>query len=192
MAFGLLLKMHAEGKPLSQIGTFFGISKQAISKRLKRLQPPEVPESFKNLSKKEQRFALEVADGKTQTDAAMVSHDCVSRDSAKSMGYQLMQKPDIQTAVAEIMQEEGLTRRYRVKKLKSHIDNPDPGVSLKGVDQTWKLDGAYTEKIQISGPSYADVTRSQQQIREELESLGYKIEDVREGEAEVVEDDKEV
>jgi len=44
------------------------------------------------------------------------------------------------------MQEEGLTRRYRVQKLKTHIDHPDPNVSLKGLDQSWKLDGAYTEE----------------------------------------------
>ena len=61
------------------------------------------------------------------------------------MGSQLMKHPDIEAAITEIMQEEGLTRRYRVQKLKTHVDALDPHVSLKALDQSWKLDG-YVEK----------------------------------------------
>jgi hypothetical protein len=81
------------------------------------------------------------------------------------MGHQLMQKSDIQIAVAELMQEEGLTRRYRVQKLKTHIDHSDPSVSLKGLDQSWKLDGAYKEEQVHVHMSYDDMVKINEQAR---------------------------
>ncbi len=150
------------------------------------------PESFENLTAKEQKFVLAISDGKTQTQAAFNSHECSSLDSAKSMGYQLMQKPDIQTAVAELMQETGLTRRYRVQKLKSHIDHPDPNVSLKGLDQSWKLDGAYTEKYIHVHTSYQDIVKAheiaEQRIKAFEEKYGIRIESDTIEEGEVIED----
>jgi len=144
----VILQMLAEGKMQKEIAAHFGVSGAYICKRIQQLSPP--PESFKNLTDKEQKFVMHITDGKNQTQAALNSHDCSSLDSAKSMGYQLMQKPDIQTAVAEIMQEEGLTRRYRVQRLKFCIDHPDPNVSLRALDQGWKLDGAYApQKVEI-------------------------------------------
>jgi len=141
----IILQMLNKGKTQKAIAEHFGVSPAAVCKRIKRLLN-KTPKSFENLTKKEQMFALSIASGKTQTQSALDSHECSSLDSAKSIGHQLMQKPDIQMAVSELMQEEGLTRRYRVQKLKTHIDHPDPNVSLKGLDQSWKLDAAYTEK----------------------------------------------
>lgn len=129
---GIILQMLREDKTQKEIAGHFGVSPAAICKRVKKLLGKK-PESFEWLTEKEQKFTLAIAEGKTQTQAALNSHDCSSLDSAKSMGYQLMQKPDIQTAVAEIMQETGLTRHYRVQKLKTHIDHPDPNVSIEGV-----------------------------------------------------------
>ncbi len=50
---------------------------------------------------------------------------------------------DIQKAVSELMWEEGLAKRSTVRVLKEHVYNKDSNVSLKALDQTWKLDGAY-------------------------------------------------
>ena len=160
----VILQMLREGKTQKEIAEHFNVSGAAICKRVKKLLNKK-PESFENLTEKEQRFALAISEGKTQTQAALDSHECSSLDSAKSMGYQLMQKPDIQTAVAEIMQETGLTRRYRVQKLKGHIDHPDPNVSLKGLDQSWKLDGAYTEKHVHVHMSYPGMLQKNAEIQ---------------------------
>jgi phage terminase small subunit len=188
----VILQMLREGKTQKQIAEHFNVSGAAICKRVKKLLGKK-PESFERLTKKEQKFALSVAEGKTQTQAALDSHDCSSLDSAKSMGYQLMQKPDIQTAVAELMQEEGLTRRYRVQKLKGHIDHPDPNVSLKGLDQSWKLDGAYTEKHVHVHTTYGDLMKNLKEIRakrKELEvELGIVDAEYTEREDESVKDD---
>jgi DNA-binding Lrp family transcriptional regulator len=187
----VILQMLREDKPQKEIAEFFGVSPAAICKRVKKLMDKK-PESFENLTDKEQKFALAISEGKTQTQAALDSHECSSLNSAKSMGYQLMQKPDIQTAVAELMQEEGLTRRYRVQKLKGHIDHPDPNVSLKGLDQSWKLDGAYTEKHIHVHATYEDMTKNLAELqkkRRQLEvELGIVDAEYTESEGEIIDD----
>jgi hypothetical protein len=172
-----ILAMLDEGKKQKEIAEHFGVSPAAICKLVKRIVPPEVPESFKALTVPQQKFVLGIAEGKTRTQAAADSFEVTSKASAKSIGYQAMKKPAIQVAVAELMQEQGLDRRYRVDKLKQHIDNRDPNVSLKALDQSWKLDGAYTEnhnhnfKISIHEieQSLAELEAEEAEIIRELE-----------------------
>jgi hypothetical protein len=140
----IILQMLKDGKQQKEIAEYFGVSPAAICKRIKRILPHE-SKALKNISLKKQKFAIAISEGKTQTDAAMESYDVTTRDSAKTIGARLMKRSDIQTAVSEIMQQEGLTRKYRVQKLKTHVDNRDPNVSLKALDQTWKLDNSYSE-----------------------------------------------
>ena len=136
-----ILKMLKEGKTQKEIATHFGVSPAAICKRVKRLLPPSV--SLENLTEKERKFAIEVASGKTQTQAALDSFDVSSRQSAKVMGSQLMAKPEIQMAVSELMEHHGMTKSYRVQRLKNHVDHADPNVSLKALDMSFKLDSSY-------------------------------------------------
>jgi predicted transcriptional regulator len=156
----VILQMLNEGKKQIEIAEHFGVSPPAICKRIKRLAN-QLPESFENLTKKKQNFVLAIAEGKTQTQAALDSHECGSLDSAKNVGSQLMKQPDIQIAVSELMQEAGLTKRYRIQKLKSCIDHPDPNVILKSLDQSWKLDGAYIDNQIHIHASYDDLKREQ-------------------------------
>ncbi len=87
---------------------------------------------------------MAVAEGKSRTQAALDSFDVSTRASAKAMQNALMQKDDVKIAIAELMEIYGLTRGYRISKLKSHVDHVDPNISLKAIDQTWKLDGSYS------------------------------------------------
>ena len=143
----VLLEMVKQDKLQKEMAEYFGCSIAAISKRLQRLS---LPESFTKLTGKQQVFVTEVAGGKTQTQAAAAAYDVTNRESAKAMGSQLMKQPDVQAAITEILQEEGLTRRYRVQKLKTHVDAIDPHVSLKALDQSWKLDGYVEKHININ------------------------------------------
>jgi len=168
----IILKMLEEGHTQKSIALFFKVSPAAISKRVKKINAVlRVEKSLEGLTDKQKNFAIAVANGSSATNAALSSFDCNSRDSAKTVGRELMQKSDIQTAVAELMQEEGLTRKYRVQRLKTHIDHPDPNVSLKGLDQSWKLDGAYTEKHVHVHTSYADLTRKAEELRAKRKEL---------------------
>jgi len=164
-----ILQMIQEGKTQREVAKHFDVSPAAICKRVKRIMPPE---SLVNLTQKQQKFVLEVANGETNTNAALKAFECSSRESAKTIGIELMARDDIQTAVSELMQEEGLTRRYRVKKLKAHVDNVDPTVSLKALDQSWKLDGSYAAEKHINlDLNYADMQMNLKEIREERHRL---------------------
>jgi predicted transcriptional regulator len=68
-----IIAMLKAGMLQKDIAADQGVSPAAISKRIKRLLPP--PESLEKLTEKEQRFALEVARGRTQTQAALNSFE---------------------------------------------------------------------------------------------------------------------
>lgn len=145
----ILLQMLSEGKTQKECATFFGVSEPAITKRLKRLSSETVLDKY-DLTDKEKAFALEKSMGKTNTQAALASFECGSLDSAKSVGSRLMDKAEIRRAIDELMEEHGLTRSYRIRKLKTHVDNRDPNVSLKALDLSWKLDASYApEQLHI-------------------------------------------
>lgn len=154
----VLLQMIQEKKEQKEIAKFFGVSPAAICKRLKRLT--SMPQSLEVLTEKERTFAIEKAKGATATQAALKSYECSSLQSAKAIGSQLMAKPEIREAIDTLMENEGLTRAYRVKKLKQHVDNADPGVSLKALDMSFKLADEYPSKVvnpAIHGNSFTQI-----------------------------------
>ena len=138
----IVLQLLREEKNQREIADHFKVSPVAIHKRLKKILLK--PQSLEQLTPKEQKFAMAVAEGKSRTQAAMDSFDVSSRESAKALQNTLMKKDNMRIAIAEMMDIYGLTRGYRISKLKSHIDHVDPGVSLKGLDMSFKLDGLYS------------------------------------------------
>lgn len=144
-----LLRMYKEGKPQKDIAKHFNVTPAAVCKKLKRLLP--VPKSLECLTEKEQKFAIEISKGNTQTQAALKAFECGSLQSAKSIGSQLMDKPEVQMVIDELMDLHGLTKSYRVKRLKQHVDHADPNVSLKGLDMSFRLDGSYSPEKHIVG-----------------------------------------
>jgi hypothetical protein len=139
----VLLDMMKEGREQKEAAAYFHVTPAAICKRLKRLQSgPEAILDKYDLTDRERAFCMEKAKGKTNTQAALASYEVTSTQSAKVIGSQLMGKPEIQDAAREL-QECGLTTRYRVNRIKSHVDHRDPNVSLKALDMSFKLDGSY-------------------------------------------------
>jgi len=143
-----IVKMIEQGKSQKEIAKHFGVSPAAICKRLKRLRASQTePESFEKLTDKEKKFVLAKAEGKTHSQASLDAFECGSLASAKSIGSHLMKRDDIQLAICDIMEQEGIGRRHRIRTLKKHIDNNlDSHVSLKGVDIANKMEGLYTNK----------------------------------------------
>lgn len=171
----IILSMLEEGKLQKEIAEHFGVSCAAICKRVKRLLPK--PETFSSLTEKEQKFVMEVTRGnKTKTNAALAAFDCSSRESAKSIGIELAKRSDIGIAMNEMLQQVGLTRRYRAKKIKDHVDSPDPGISLKALDQTHKIDGAYAPEAHIHAHvTIDDLTRELKDLDQELAELDRQL-----------------
>ncbi len=146
-----ILKLIKEGKNQKQVARHFGVSPVAIHKRLKRLTLPPPPESLQKLTRKEQKFCIEIVQGKTQTQAAMDSYDVTTRGSAKSMAGQLMAKPEIQMSITELMAYCGIDKPYRVRRLKQIIDSTDLGIAHKGLDMSFRLDGSFAAEKHLLG-----------------------------------------
>jgi hypothetical protein len=68
-----------------------------------------------------------------------------------------MKNPDIAEAVVAIMESEGLSRRYLVKRLRSHVDAADPQASLRAVDMGMKILSMFPTEKQVRLNVNADV-----------------------------------
>jgi len=153
-----ILRLLQEGKNQKEIAQRFGVSPVAIHKRLKRLTLPPPPESLQKLTKKEQKFCIAIAQGKTATQAVMDSYETSSRKSAKVMGSQLMAKPEIQMSIMELMDYCGIDRPYRIRRLRNIIDCRDLNIAHKGLDMSFKLDGSYAAEKHLLGVVAIDET----------------------------------
>lgn len=148
----LLHQMISDGKPQREMARFFGVSDAAISKKIKRLNQSEPPESFTSLAPKKRKFVLSKIEGKSNTASAIDAFNCGSVASAKTIGGRLARDPDVSAAIGDLMHAEGLGRRYRVRKLREVIESKDLGITCRGLDLANKLTGEYApEKIAVAG-----------------------------------------
>ena len=139
-----LIELLDQGMSQKEAAQHFNCSEPAISKRLSKLRQ-RVPQTFEKLTDKQKNFALALTEGKTKTEAAALAYDTSTVDSARTIGKRLSADSDIQTAVSEILQRSGLTKQYRVNRLRELVNSPDPGIAIRAIDMSFKLDGSYSE-----------------------------------------------
>lgn len=139
----VLSQMLTEGRSQSEIAEHFKVSRAAICKKLKRLQALNPPESFRQLTPKEQSFALALAEGKSKTKAALDSFECSSLKSAKALGSEVAGRDDVRLAVSELLEAKGLGREYRFQKLKSFVEHSDAGIGLSALREACKIGDDY-------------------------------------------------
>jgi hypothetical protein len=143
-----LLKMVEEKASRKEMSERFKCSGAAISKKLTKLTAtaapaaPAEPLKIDALTPKEKSFVVAMARGESQTSAACHAYDVGSRQSGKSLGHTLMKNGDIREALEEIRERE-IPLSHLVKKLRMHVDSPDPSTSLRAVDMGLKLHDAY-------------------------------------------------
>src|SRR3989304_6668077 len=118
----LLLQLLKEGKSQRDCARLFGTSESAISQRATKLLPPEC---LQNWTEKEQQCCLSVAAGKGRVQSVVEAYDVSSRESAKSISHNLMDKPEIKSAIQQLLEMKGLSREYRFQKLKGFVENVD-------------------------------------------------------------------
>jgi predicted transcriptional regulator len=161
-----LLELLNQGMSQKEAAQHFNCSEPAISKRLKKLRQ-RIPQAFENLTKKQRKFALALAEGQSKTQAATVAYDVSTIDSARTIGKNLSADSDIQTAVSEILQRNGLTKQYRVNRLRELVDSLDSNVALRAIDMTFKLDGSYSpETHNINVRTHEEIVQSRQTLEE--------------------------
>jgi len=153
----VLLEMMAQGKSGVEIARHFGCSSAAVSKKFINLKRKRLPLSFKSLTTKQQKFCLEVAAGKSRKEAALTSYDCSTLGGARSIGNELMKEPNIKIAISDLMAQSGINRKFRIRKLGEHINHKDPTISLKALDQSWRLDNLYNDQPINAGLSFTQL-----------------------------------
>jgi hypothetical protein len=156
----VLITMLREGRLQKDIAAHFKVSPVAVCKRIKRLFPkPESILDKYSLTDKEKSFVLEKARGRSNTQAVIASqYEVTSMESAKVMGSQLMDKPEIRQAIDDLMEMKGIGRGFRVEKLGQHMKHKDPSVSLKALDMGFKLANDYPAQKNINLNVNADIS----------------------------------
>ncbi|MFH2119843.1 MAG: hypothetical protein ABIJ25_05535 [Pseudomonadota bacterium] len=144
--------MLKEGKSQAECSRHFVVSEAAICKAVKRLKAAVIPASMEALTDKQKAFVLNLAEGKNATESAMQAYDCASRDVAKVLGCRMAKEQDITTALADIMAQEGIPLRGRIRHLKRLIESNDLSAVSRGLETSFKLDGSFApEKIDVAG-----------------------------------------
>ncbi|MFZ4438348.1 MAG: hypothetical protein ACOYOS_07975 [Syntrophales bacterium] len=164
----ILQQMLKDGKQQRDIADHFHVSESAISQRVKRLQQAEPPESFQKLTPKAQKYVLAKLEGKSSTAAALDSHDCGNLASAKSLGGQLARDPDVSLAMSDVLHQEGIGRRPRVRRLRDVINSNDLGIVTRGLTLAAQMSGdMQPERVEIS----VDFPELQRQMFEAADRL---------------------
>jgi len=137
--------MHEEGRSLKEIGKYFGCSSVAVHKRLKRLlSTVKVAEvlSEHGLSGQQAEYALLRGQGLKPKQAALALCDVTTDDSARNRASQLENAGGVREAIVKLL-DLHLPREHRIKKLRSLVDSKFEDVSLRALDQSWKLGDEY-------------------------------------------------
>jgi len=155
-----LLEMLRDGIEQKQIAAHFGCAPSYITKRKKQLLPTKAvePETFSSLTEPQKRFCLAKIQGATNIAAVQSAYETTTPESAKSMGTVLMKNTAIQASIAELLEEQGLGRRQRVKKLISHVENIDPALSLRALTEAMKIGDDYPASKNFNITANVDIS----------------------------------
>lgn len=141
---------------------------QARSK-WKRQQPLD---SVEALSPQRKIFVQAKASGASNKIAARAAYPDAAESSLSVIASQIMKEPDTQTAISDLMAQHGLTKSFRVSRLRDCTLSPDLNVVLKSLDQSWKLDGSYAaEKLDVSVTDTDIRALIQSLVRDKLECI---------------------
>ena len=150
----VLIEMIQEGLTLAQMHDRLNgvISKPAICKRVKRLEKrlQPLPETYQHLTDKQQEFVSNVLAGDSQTTAALKAYDCKDRKSASVLATKLMKEPDINTSIADLLAQSGISKRQRIERLATHVYSNDNSCSMAALNLAAKLAGELTEKVDVN------------------------------------------
>lgn len=97
------------------------------------------------LTQKQAKFVQGIAEGKTNTQAALDSYDTDSYEVANAIAVENLQKPSIQEAVELARVKLNITPERALKPIDDALNADDLEMRLKGSDRAMKIMGI-TEK----------------------------------------------
>lgn len=93
------------------------------------------------LTMKQAKFVRGIAEGKTNTDAALEAYDTDSYDVAKVIASENITKPNVKEAIDLAMVKLNLTPERALKPIDDALDSDDLEMRLKGSDRAIRLMG---------------------------------------------------
>jgi len=137
-----------------------------------RVLPLALPECFKSMDLPHQKFAVLSLEGKSGVDAAMEAFEMTNRDSAKAVASREKKTEQYKRSITELMNIHGLTPENRIKQLRKLVFSQDGNISLRALDQTWRLDGSYQPTEINVGISY-----NPEALRDRMQELRQMLQD---------------
>lgn len=147
----VLIKLSLEGKLRSEIAREVGLTFMAVDKRLKRLdneikKARIIKES--GITVEEGEFCKKLVSGHGYGPAMVAANPNLSPISARSIGEKLFkERSDIKAVIRELMELKGIGLSRRIERLGEHVEAKDPGISLKALDMSFKLDGSLISEV---------------------------------------------
>ena len=141
----LALKMRLEEKKsLGQIAAHFGVSRSAMGQKFKKfdsyIKNREIVEKH-GLTKEEGEFCKKLVNGHNCGTAMSAIRPDLTPNSAEDAGRRMHKRDDIRAAIRDMMELKGIGLERRIDKLKEHIESKNAQLSLKALDQSWRIDG---------------------------------------------------
>lgn len=108
---------------------------------------------LEKLTPRERKFVIEFVKGLSATEAARLSFKIGANsdnptqkqknETAAVLGHNVKNRPKVADAIEKLMDEFGLSDIDRIVRLAELVHGSDANVSVKALDQSWKLTGSY-------------------------------------------------
>ena len=129
---------------LKEAAALLGISPPGLHKKIAKYKRQLPPESLKVITSPAKRIFLEAkAAGMGNKQSARLAYPDAQESSLSVLASKIMAEPQAQVAMQDLMARNGIDRNRRVSVLAQVINSPDLNLAVKGLDQSWKLDGSY-------------------------------------------------
>lgn len=102
-----------------------------------------MPEVIKASSVRKRKFCVAIADGKSQTEAAVSAGYAPTR--AVVTGSELMKDPEVIRTISALMDAQGVTRGKCLDAIAKGLESENEAVTLKSAEMGLKLHGAFRE-----------------------------------------------
>ena len=137
---------------LKDAAAILGVTSPGLHKKIakyKRMQPPD---SLLAIASPAKRIFLEAkASGMGTKQSMRLAYPDAQESSLPVMASQIMAEDQSQIALSDLMARNSIGRNHRISVLARVINSPDLNIAVKGLDQSWKLDGSYApDRLEVT------------------------------------------
>jgi|GEM_PF-6545107 len=130
---------------LKEAAALLGISPPGLHKKIAKYKRQLPPESLMAITSPAKRVFLEAkAFGLGNKQSARLAYPDAQEGSLSVLAAKVMAEEQSQVAMRDLMARNQIDRNHRVSILAKVINSPDLNLAIKGLSESWKLDGSYS------------------------------------------------